>query len=182
MPKACVPNGPTALGTSIWVKFPSGSRRKPCWPVLSIKLPTICPASLMPEATVVPRNAPGTSIWVKLKVTAFADEPPAIGAMTRKTTMESIVQQEFNDRALPVFVSMMFLPLAYIGIHQIPGRLAAIFHAIGARRNEIRLAADYHARAFRRYRRDHVQIARAACPLFLYLVCLRRSAASAKDA
>jgi hypothetical protein len=63
--------------------------------------------------------------------------------------MESIVQQEFNDRVLSAFVSMTFLPLAYIGIHQIPGRLAAIFRAIGARRNEIRLAADYHAGPFR---------------------------------
>ena len=63
--------------------------------------------------------------------------------------MESIAQREFNDSVLSTIVSMMFLPLAYIGIHQIPGRLAAIFRAIGARRNEIRLAADYHAGPFR---------------------------------
>jgi hypothetical protein len=44
---------------------------------------------------------------------------------------------------------MMFLPLSYIGILQIPGRLAAIFRAIGVRRNEIRLAANYHAGPFR---------------------------------
>src|SRR3954451_24366071 len=122
----------------------------------------------MPRALVW--NAPGTSIWVKLKAAAFAEEPEAIRAARSIVTMESIIRQEFNDRVLSAFVSMMFLPLAYIGIHQIPGRLAAIFCAIGARRNEIRLAADYHAGPFRRYRRDHVQIARAACPLFLYLV------------
>ena len=63
--------------------------------------------------------------------------------------MVNVVQQDFNDHVLSDFVSIMFLPLAYIGIHQIPGRLAAIFHAIGARRNEIRLAADYHAEPFR---------------------------------
>ena len=42
-----------------------GVARKPWVPVLSPKLPTICPASLMPKAT-VPKTAPGTSIWVKL--------------------------------------------------------------------------------------------------------------------
>src|SRR4051795_11242864 len=146
------------------------SMQQGAWiPVLSLNLPTICPASLMPKACV--KDAPGTSIWVKLKVAAFAEEPAAIGAMTRKATMESIVQQEFNDGVLSVFVSMMFLPLAYIGNHQIPGRLSAIFRAIGARRNEIRLAADTITRGRSvRYRRDHVQIARAARPLFLYLV------------
>src|SRR5215208_3327103 len=101
----------------------------------------------MPRASV--KDAPGTSIWVKLKLAAFAEEPAAIGAMTRKATMESIVQQEFNDSVLSAFVSMIPLPLAYIGIHQIPGRLAAIFRAIGAPRNGIRLAADYHAGPFR---------------------------------
>src|SRR3954464_10278211 len=87
----------------------------------------------MPEAPV--KNAPGTSIWVKLKLAAFAEEPAAIGAMTRKATMESIVQQEFDGRVPSDFTSMTFLPLAYIGIHQIPGRLAAIFRAIGAHRH-----------------------------------------------
>jgi hypothetical protein len=62
-------------------------------------------------------TAPGTSIWVKLKVVAFAEEPAAIGAIARKATMESIVQQEFDDSVLSDFVSTMSLPLAYIGIH-----------------------------------------------------------------
>jgi hypothetical protein len=33
--------------------------------------------------------------------------------MARKATMESIVQQEFNESVLSDFVSMMFLPLIY---------------------------------------------------------------------
>src|SRR4051812_42092684 len=121
--------------------------RKPWIPVLSTNSPTICPVSLMPAAAV--RDAPGTSIGVKLKLAAFAEEPAAIGAVTRKATMKSIVQQGFSDSVLSDFVSMMSLPLIYTGICQIPGRFAAIFRAIGARRNEIRLAADYHAGPFR---------------------------------
>src|SRR5918998_5614423 len=65
----------------------------------------------MPVATV--STSPGTSIWVKLKLAAFAGEPAAIGVMTRETTMESIVQQEFNESVPSDFVSMMFLPLIY---------------------------------------------------------------------
>src|SRR4051794_19247585 len=93
------------------------------------KVPTICPVLLMSEGLV--RVAPGTSIWVKLKLAAFAGEPAATGAMTRKATMESIVQQQFNDSVPSAFVSMIPLPLAYIRIHQIPGRLAVIFRVIG---------------------------------------------------
>src|ERR687893_1591593 len=65
----------------------------------------------MPVATV--STLPGTSIWVELKLAAFAGESAAIGVMTRETTTESIVQQEFNESVLSDFVSMMFLPLIY---------------------------------------------------------------------
>src|SRR5215210_1831664 len=93
------------------MKLSPVSRRKPWRPVLSLNPPTICPASLMPKASV--NIAPGTSIWVKLKLAAFAEEQAAIGAMARKATMESIVQQEFNDSVLSDFLSMMVLPLIY---------------------------------------------------------------------
>jgi hypothetical protein len=54
------------------------------------KSPTICPASLTPLADV--KVAPGTSIGVKLKLAAFVEELATIGAVTRRATVESIVQ------------------------------------------------------------------------------------------
>src|SRR5262249_8778041 len=74
---------------SMVVKVPSEPRKKPCrLPPRSTKLPTICPASLMPLATV--SRPPGTSMVVKENESA-----PRVGIaipVNAQTTTRRVVQ------------------------------------------------------------------------------------------
>jgi len=62
MPEASLPR--VAKGSSMVVKTPP-LRRKP-WGLPCVKVPTICPASLMPNALVLVAKVKGSSMVVKV--------------------------------------------------------------------------------------------------------------------